>query len=50
LVEYKGFPYQAASWKTARRVMVPQSGMEYYVGELFLRVEFIVINLTLPSR
>jgi hypothetical protein len=37
LVEYKGFLYQAASWKTARRVVVP------WVG-------FIVTNLTLPSR
>ena len=47
LVEYKGFLYQAASWKTARRVVAK---VEYHPGELFPRVGFIVTNLTLPSR
>ena len=47
LVEYKGFLYQAASWKTARRVV---ARVEHHVGELFPRVGFIVTNLTLPSR
>jgi hypothetical protein len=46
LVEYKGFLYQAASWKTARRVVAK---VEHHHGELFPRV-FIVTNLTLPSR
>jgi DDE family transposase len=47
LVEYKGFPYQAASWKTARRVVAK---VEHHAGELFPRVGFIVTNLSLPSR
>jgi len=47
LVEYKGFLYQAESWKTARRVV---ARVEHHVGELFPRVGFIVTNLTLPSR
>ena len=47
LVEYKGFLYQAASWKTARRVVAK---VEHHSGELFPRVGFIVTNLTLPSR
>jgi hypothetical protein len=47
LVEYKGFLYQAASWKTARRVVAK---VEHHLGELFPRVGFIVTNLTLPSR
>ncbi len=46
-VEYKGFLYQAASWKTARRVVTK---VEHHPGELFPRVGFIVTNLTLPSR
>ena len=29
---------------------VPQSGMEFHLGELFPRVGFIVTDLTLPSR
>ena len=32
VVRYKGFLYQAASWKTARRVV---SKVEFHVGELF---------------
>jgi hypothetical protein len=47
LVEYKSFLYQAASWKTARRVVAK---VEHHAGELFPRVGFIVTNLTLPSR
>ena len=44
---YKGFLYQAASWKTARRVVAK---VEFHFGELFPRRNFIVTNLTLPSR
>ncbi len=47
VVWYKGFLYQAASWKTARRVVAK---VEFHFGELFPRVGFIVTNLTLPSR
>ena len=47
LVEHKGFLYQAASWKTARRVVAK---VEHHAGELFPRVGFIVTNPTLPSR
>ena len=47
LVEYKDFLYQAASWKTARKVVAK---VEHHQGELFPRVGFIVTNLTLPSR
>jgi hypothetical protein len=47
LVEYKGFLYQAASWKTARRVVAK---VEHHPGELFPRAGFTVTNLTLPSR
>ena len=46
-LEYKGFLYQAGSWKTARRVVAK---VEHYAVELFPRVGFIVTNLTLPSR
>ena len=47
VVLYKGFLYQAESWKTARRVVAK---VEHHPGELFPRVGFIVTNLTLPSR
>ncbi len=47
LVEYKGFLYQAAGWKTPRRVVAK---VEHHPGELYPRVGFIVTNLTLPSR
>ena len=47
LVEYKGFLYQAASWKRARRVVAK---VEHHQGELFPRVGFIVTNLSSPSR
>jgi hypothetical protein len=42
VVRYKGFLYQAASWKTARRVVAK---VEFHFGELFPRVGFIVTNL-----
>lgn len=47
LLEYKGFLYQAASWKTARRVVAK---VERHPGELSPQVGFSVTNLTLPSR
>jgi len=47
IVWYKGFLYQAASWKTARRVAAK---VEFHAGELFPRVGFIVTNLETPSR
>jgi hypothetical protein len=47
LVEYKAFLYQAASWKTARRVVAK---VEHHAGELFPRVGSLVTNLSLPSR
>jgi hypothetical protein len=46
-IGYKSFLYQAASWKTARRVVAK---VEFHFGELFPRVGFMVTNLTLPSR
>ena len=47
VVWYKSFLYQAANWKTTRRVVAK---VEFYFGELFPRVGFIVTNLTLPNR
>jgi hypothetical protein len=47
VVWYKGFLYQAASWKTARRVV---ANVEFHFGELFPRVGFIVTNLETDSR
>jgi hypothetical protein len=47
VVWYKGFLYQATSWKTARRVVAK---VEFHAGELFPRVGFIVTNLETPSR
>jgi Transposase DDE domain group 1 len=47
IVWYKGFLYQAASWKTARRVVAK---VEFHTGELFPRIGFIVTNLETPSR
>jgi len=47
IVWYKSFLYQAASWKTARRVVAK---VEFHAGELFPRVGFIVTNLETPSR
>jgi hypothetical protein len=46
VVWYKSFLYQAASWKTARRVVAK---VEHHAGELFAKVGFIVTNLTLRS-
>jgi len=47
IVWYKGFLYQAASWKTARRVVAK---VEFHAGEMFPRVGFIVTNLETDSR
>ena len=47
VVWYKGFLYQAASWRMARRVVAK---VEFHSGELFPRVGFIVTNLETPSR
>jgi hypothetical protein len=47
MVWYKGSLYQAASWKTARRVVAK---VEFHCGELFPRVGFIVTNLETDSR
>jgi hypothetical protein len=47
VVWYKSFLYQAASWKTARRVVAK---VEFHGGELFPRVGFIVTNLQTNSR
>jgi len=46
-VWYKSFLYQAASWKTARRVIAK---VEFHFGELSPRVGFIVTNLETDSR
>ncbi len=47
VVWYRGFLYQAASWKTARRVVAK---VEFHFGELFPRVGFIVTNLETDNR
>ena len=47
VIWYKSFLYQAASWKTARRVVVK---VEHHQGELFPRVGFIVTYVIRPSR
>jgi len=47
VVWYKGFLYQAASWRTARRVVAK---VDFHFGELFPRVGFIVTNLETDSR
>jgi len=46
IVLYYSFRYQAASWKTARRVVAK---IERHKGELFPRVNFIVTNLRWKS-
>ncbi len=46
-VFYASFPYQAASWQRARRVVAK---VEWQAGELFARVGFIVTNLNWPPR
>ena len=47
VVWYKGFLYQAASWKTARRVVAK---VEFHFGELFPRFGFIVTNFQTSNR
>jgi hypothetical protein len=47
VIWYKGFLYQAASWKTVRRVVAK---VEFHFGELFPRVGLIVTNLETDSR
>ncbi len=47
VVWYKGFIYQAASWRTARRVVAK---VDFHFGELFPRAGFIVTNLEADSR
>jgi len=47
VIRLKRFLYQAASWKTARRVVAK---VEFHFGELFPRVGFIVTNLETESR
>ncbi len=47
VVWYKSFLYQAASWKTARRVVAK---VEFHFGELFPRVGFIVTDFETDSR
>jgi hypothetical protein len=47
VVWYKGFLYQAANWKTARRVV---ARVEFHAGELFSRAGFIVTNLETPGQ
>jgi hypothetical protein len=47
VVRYKSFLYQAASRRTARRVVAK---VEFHFGELFPRVGFIVTNLETDSR
>jgi len=47
VVWHKNFLYQAASWKTARRVVAK---VEFHFGELFPRVGSIVTNLETGSR
>jgi hypothetical protein len=47
VVYYHDFIYQAQSWNVARRVV---SKVEWYQGELFPRVGFIVTNLSYPSK
>jgi hypothetical protein len=47
IVQYQSFLYQAASWRTARRVVAK---VRFHLGELFPRVGFIVTNLAALSR
>ena len=47
VVRFKSFLYQAASWKTVRRVVAK---VEFHCGELFPRVGFIVTNLAADNR
>ena len=47
VVRYQSFLYQAASWKTAQRVVAK---VEFHCGELFPRVGFIVTTLAADNR
>jgi hypothetical protein len=47
IVRYQSFLYQAASWRTARRVVAK---VEFHFGELFPRVGFIVTTLAAENR
>ena len=47
VVWFKSFLYQAASWKTVRRVVTK---VEFHFGELFPRIGFIVTNLAIDNR
>jgi Transposase DDE domain group 1 len=47
VVWYKSLLYQAASWKTARRIVAK---VACHRGELFPRVGFMVTNLETDSR
>src|SRR5207247_3947131 len=47
VVRYRSFFYQAASWKSARRVVAK---VEFHFGELFPRVGFIVTNVETDNR
>ncbi len=44
---YASFSYQANSWDKARRVVAK---VEWYPGELFPRVGFIVTNFRRPAE
>ena len=46
-VFFHSFQYQAKSWQHSRRVVAK---IEWYAGELFPRVGFIVTNLTKHSK
>src|ERR687895_2237073 len=47
IVSYHDFAYQAQSWHLPRRVVAK---VEWHQGELFLRVGFIVTNLSYPPK
>ena len=47
IIWYHDCLYQAGSWDRLRRVVAK---VEWYRGELFPRVGFIVTNLTLPAE
>jgi hypothetical protein len=47
LVKFKGFHYQAASWKKARRVVVK---IEHHPGEFFPRIGYIVASLNWTNK
>ena len=46
IVSYHDFTYRAQSWNVSRRVVAK---VEWYQGELFPRVGFIVTNLSYPT-